>query len=234
MYEKVLFKTFYAHMPFWTVSESTKKDLVTYGLAPEDIQVIPNAIDLEPVTDVPDKENILAFIFLARLVKMKGIEDALRIIAEIKKTEPKVKLWVVGGGDPSYVSHLQKMTKDLGIEANVEFKGRVNEDEKVRLLRRAHWLLHTSMREGFGLTVLEANSQGTPVVAYDVHGLGDLIQPNMNGLLMLAQTTDPDKRMIHLPQDSEYIEMCRTALKTSRAYQWDVNIKRSIALIESL
>ncbi|MEI6327333.1 MAG: glycosyltransferase family 4 protein [Candidatus Roizmanbacteria bacterium] len=232
-YERLYF-LLYRHVAFWVDSKSTRDDLVRYGIKTSLIHVIPCAIDLEPVTGVPEKEKTLTFIFLARLVKMKGIEEALRIIAEIKKTTPEVKLWVVGGGDPDYVSHLKSMTKELGIEPNVEFKGRVDDDEKVQLLRRAHWLLHTSMREGFGLTVLEANSQGTPVIAYDVHGLKDLIQPNTNGLLMLAQTTDPDKRIIHFPQDSEYLEICQTALKASRTYQWDVNIKRSLALIESL
>ena len=165
LYERLYF-LLYRHIPFWVDSNSTKDDLVRYGIQSSLIHVIPCAIDLEPVTEVPEKEMALTFIFLARLVKMKGIEDALRIIAEVKKTTPDVKLWVVGGGDPSYVSHLQDMTKELGIEPNVEFKGRVDEVEKVTLLRRAHWLLHTSIHEGFGLTVLEANSQGTPVIAY--------------------------------------------------------------------
>lgn len=230
LYERLYF-LLYRHIPFWVDSNSTKDDLVRYGIQPSLIHVIPCAIDLEPVTEVPEKENTLTFIFLARLVKMKGIEDALRIIAEVKKTTPDVKLWVVGGGDPTYISQLQNMAKEIGIEPNVEFKGRVNEEEKVTLLRRAHWLLHTSIHEGFGLTVLEANSQGTPVIAYDVHGLKDLIQPNINGLLL---PTDSKKKILDFQRNSGYVEMCLAALKVSRTYQWSSSIKLSLTLIESL
>jgi glycosyltransferase involved in cell wall biosynthesis len=189
------------------------------------------SIDLEPVTEVPAKEKTLTFIFLARLVKMKGIEDALHIIAQVKKTTPEVKLWVVGGGDPSYVSHLQDMTKELGIEPNVEFKGRVSEDEKVRLLRRAHWLLHTSMREGFGLTVLEANSQGTPVIAYNSHGLNEVVSVGINGYLVDRDCTILD---IYLATDTEYQKLCLSSIKKSTRYSWQYATNNSLKFISNL
>lgn len=236
MYEKVLFSIFYRQVPFWTVSESTKKDLVTYGVAPDNIQVIPNAIDLETVTKVPEKEKTLTFIFLARLVKMKGIEDALRIIAEVKKTTPEVKLWVVGGGDPSYVSHLQDMTKELCIEANVEFKGRVDEDEKVRLLRRAHWLLHTSVREGFGLTALEAVTQYCPVICYDVPGLRDIIHDGVNGLVMTRNTkiTLAHRLKLYFDHPTRYTELLESTIHSVDSYDWAKICPASLHLLLSI
>jgi glycosyltransferase involved in cell wall biosynthesis len=228
LYERLYF-LLYRHIPFWVDSNSTKDDLVRYGIQPSLIHVIPCAIDLEPVTEVPEKEKTLTFIFLARLVKMKGIEDALRIIAEVKKATPEVKLWVVGGGDPSYVSHLQEMTKDLGIEPNVEFKGRVSEDEKVRLLRRAHWLLHTSMREGFGLTVLEANSQGTPVVTLKTKGLEDVLRNRLNSICCIENRLD--ELSVIRPESTQYLSLATSSIHESSRYGWQRILSLSLGYI---
>jgi len=228
LYERLYF-LLYRHVPFWVDSNSTKDDLIRYGIQPSLIHVIPCAIDLEPVTEVPEKEKALTFIFLARLVKMKGIEDALRIIAEIKKTTPDVKLWVVGGGDPSYVSHLQDMTKELGIEPNVEFKGRVDEEAKVALLRRAHWLLHTSMREGFGLTVLEANSQGTPVVTLKTKGLEDVLQNGLNSIRCIENRLDELADI--LPKSAQYQSLAASSIRESSEYSWQRILSHSLYYI---
>jgi glycosyltransferase involved in cell wall biosynthesis len=228
LYERLYF-LLYRHIPFWVDSNSTKDDLIRYRILPSLIHVIPCAIDLEPVTKVPEKEEVLTFIFLARLVKMKGIEEALRIVTEVKKNEPKVKLWVVGGGDPSYVSHLQKMTKDLGIEANVEFKGRVSEDEKVHLLRRAHWLLHTSMREGFGLTVLEANSQGTPVVTLKTKGLEDVLRNRLNSIRCIENRLD--ELFVIVPESAQYQSLATSSILESSRYGWQRILSLSLDYI---
>lgn len=232
LYERLYF-LLYRHIPFWVDSNSTRDDIVRYGIESSLVHVIPCAIDLEPVTEVPKKENILTFIFLARLVKMKGVEDALRIIAEVKKATPHVKLWVVGGGDPNYVSHLQDMTKDLDIEPNVEFKGRVNEEGKVRLLRRAHWLLHTSIHEGFGLVVVEANSQGAPVFAFDSPGLKDIIIDGMNGYLFKGGNNAlfAENIMRLIESNSIYENMSENSIKYSRKFEWKAIADTSIRLI---
>ena len=227
LYERLYF-LLYRHIPFWVDSNSTKDDLVRYGIQPSLIHVIPCAIDLEPVAEVPEKEKTLTFIFLARLVKMKGIEDALRIIAEVKKTNPDVKLWVVGSGDSAYVSHLQNMVNELGVETNVEFKGRVDEEEKVALLRRAHWLLHTSIHEGFGLTVLEANSQGTPVAAYNSQGLNEVISVGINGHLISKSKMNTND---YNCQDMRYHSICISSIEKSSRYSWQSIIATSINLI---
>lgn len=235
LYER-LYLLLYRHISFWVDSNSTRDDLVRYGIRSSLVHVIPCAIDLEPVTEVPEKEKTLTLIFLARLVKMKGIEDALRIITEVKKTVPEVRLWIVGGGDPNYVSYLKNMVSKLGIKQNVEFKGRVDDEEKVRLLRRAHWLLHTSVREGFGLTVLEANSQGTPVIAFDQSGLNEIVQDGVNGFL-IDNMTSTRKQVINLlahckTNIKNYRAIARTSIDFSGQFYWAYSTIQSLSLFK--
>jgi glycosyltransferase involved in cell wall biosynthesis len=64
----------------------------------------------------------------------------------------------------------------------VQFLGRISESEKIERIARAHVLILTSVREGWGLVVTEAAAVGTPVIAYDVAGLRDSVQAS-NGVL---------------------------------------------------
>src|SRR5204863_3055881 len=59
--------------------------------------------------------------------------------------------------------------------AGVEFVGRVSQDRKYELMARAHAIVATSVREGWGLIVSEAAALGTPAITYDVAGLRDSV-----------------------------------------------------------
>lgn len=229
IYEKVYF-LFYRGIRFWTVSNSTKRDLAKYRILKEQITVIPNAIDLAPVKEVPTKEKTLTLVFLGRLVKMKGLEDALKIVTEIRKIIPEVKLWVLGKGEPKYTATLKQISSDLGISSNIEWKGWVSEDEKRTYLRRSHYLLHTSIREGFGLTVLEANSQGTPAIARDIPGLHDIVHDKSNGLL-LDDLSVNDFLSKYDIKSRNYVELCESSLNSSLQFTWEQVLKNGLSIV---
>ena len=64
---------------------------------------------------------------------------------------------------------------------DIEVLGRVSSDQKAELMQKSHALLVTSVKEGWGLVVTEANSQGTPAVVYDVDGLRDSVKNDATG-----------------------------------------------------
>ncbi len=229
LYEKLYF-WFYKRLPFWVDSNSTKNDLIRYGMVENFITIIPCAIDITPLTEVPVKEKTLTFIFLGRIVKMKGIEEALKIVAEIKKTIPEVRLWVLGQGEPRYIESLRQLAFQSGISSNVDWKGWVSEYDKLVFLRQAHWLLHTSVREGFGLTVLEANSQGTPVLTYNVAGLNDLVVQGVNGYFMQNQS---DIVRFLLPHDKRYHSLCQSSLEHADKYCWKSIIPNTLSFVNN-
>jgi glycosyltransferase involved in cell wall biosynthesis len=233
IYEKAYF-FFYRGIRFWTVSDSTKRDLTKFGILKKQITIIPNAIDLEPVRKVPTKEKTLTLVLLGRLVKMKGVEDALRIVAEIIKTFPEVQLWVLGQGEPEFINLLKHLTTDLGISSSVDWKGWVSEDEKMSYLRRSHYLLHTSIREGFGLTVLEANSQGTPIIAYDTPGINELVEHGKNGFLLKRKTMLKDVIQNFEVNNPQYITYCRNSVTKASMFSWLHGVTQSLKLIEEV
>jgi glycosyltransferase involved in cell wall biosynthesis len=81
-------------------------------------------------------------------------------------------------------ARLQKLTRKLGLQDKVEFRGFQPWDELVASLHKCHVFLNPSPKEGWGLTVVEANQCGLPVVASDRPGLKDSVRDGVTGALV--------------------------------------------------
>lgn len=157
----------YSAVPVVAVSESTRQSLETYGL--QRVCVVPEGWDSQHVPDARNaKEAEPTIIFVGRLSPNKRPEHVLRMFETVSKSVPSAKLWIVGDGP------LRKSLERRAPE-RVTFCGRVSEHEKLARMQRAHVLVATSVREGWGLVVTEAAAMGTPTIAYDVPGLRDSV-----------------------------------------------------------
>lgn len=223
----------YKSMPFWVDAESTVEELVSYGIKRENITAIPCPINNPVVSKVPQKEKVPTFIFVSRLVKMKGIENAMKAFALILNEMPQAVLWIVGTGETHYVNKLRKLAKDLSIYRQIIFYGHVSNEEKLELMGRSHLLLHASVKEGWGLVVLEAASQGTPSVVYNVSGLRDIINKYKTGVILDKNTPDQlAKELIKLYSDKrQYLELQSNGLKNVGKLKWNDSTKQSIDLL---
>lgn len=202
LWEKVMF-WFYRHNRFWTISESTKKDLVRFGIPSEQIAVLPMGFDAVKLTRPLKKAQEPTALFVGRLAEMKGIRDAIEAIAQVNGSqERKWKLRIIGRGDETYEQELKNLIHKLEIEKYVEMLGFVQEKEKFEEMAKAWILLVPSSREGWGMIVPEANSVGTPAIGYDVAGLRDvlvryakenkIVAPSVQGLVQaISQIKNP-------------------------------------------
>ncbi|MFC1575483.1 glycosyltransferase family 4 protein [Gemmatimonadota bacterium] len=166
------------------VSESTAQDLGRRGLKGSTIAVVPNGVDLEHYAPLPgDVEDPRpTLLYLGRLKKYKRVDLILRAAAFLRDGGLAVKLLIAGKGD--HERELRALGVRLGLEGIVEFLGYVEEEEKVRLLRRSWIHVLTSPKEGWGIVNLEAAACGTPTVASDSPGLRDSVRNGETGLLV--------------------------------------------------
>lgn len=88
---------------------------------------------------------------------------------------------IIGDGDDK--ERLIAITKKLNLTTSVTFTGFVSENEKVNWLNKINIAINTSAKEGWGLTVTEANACGTTTVSSNVEGLRDAVIDNETGLL---------------------------------------------------
>ncbi len=167
----------YRTIPMVTVSRSSLEAVTTYGL--KLVTALPQGYDA-PVNYAESslKEVNPTVIFIGRLESHKRPIDALRAYEQVRASIPEAKLWIIGRG--SQQDHLRAIAPE-----GVCFWGRVTEYQKTELISRAHVLVSTSVREGWGLTVTEAALLGTPAITYDAPGLRDSVSAS-NGI-----TVDP-------------------------------------------
>jgi glycosyltransferase involved in cell wall biosynthesis len=163
-----------------TLSESSKDSLEDYGLA----RVVIVPVGFRSAGEPPDvpRETRPTIAFVGRLSANKRPDEAVQAFALLRETMPTAVLWVIGTGP---------MEDELRMSApeGVQFLGRISESEKIERIARAHVLIMTSVREGWGLVVTEAAAVGTPVIAYDVAGLRDSVQAS-NGVLSAPDPKD--------------------------------------------
>lgn len=165
----------YTDVPVLTLSASSKTSLESYGL--RRVGVVPVGVHRMDRPAV-SKESLPTLITVGRLAKNKRPADALRAHNLLRRRLPDAQLWVVGDG-PERAA----LVRSAG--PGVVFHGQVTEAKKIDLMARAHLLLATSRREGWGLVVDEAAAVGTQTIGYDVPGLRDSI-PAAGGILSHA------------------------------------------------
>src|SRR5206468_10971314 len=126
-----------------------------------------------PLAELADKplSKPLRLIAVSRLAANKRIDHAVRVARLLNDRNLETHLTVVGTGECE--GQLKDLAGQLGISKCVTFTGLLGEAEKSARLAQAHLLIHASIREGWGLNVLEANAMGTPAVVYPVGGLVD-------------------------------------------------------------
>jgi glycosyltransferase involved in cell wall biosynthesis len=210
-----------------TVSESSKMDLEKIGF--KNVKVIPMGVSIAPLNSIPPKEKDPTVVFIGRLKKHKLPDHAIKAFSILKKDLPSAKLWVIGNG---YM--LDRLKKS--IPKGVSFFGHVENSVKYNLLSRAHIVLIPSIREGWGLIVIEANAMGTPVAAYNVNGLRDSVVDGENGILIGEKSPESlAKNVLKLLNDKELLyKLSKLALEHSRHFSWENTTDFFISEIDNL
>lgn len=233
VFEPLIFRL-YTNVPFMTVSDSTKKDLMNWGVPERNITVIHNGVNIPEVEY--KKERVKTITYLGALTKDKGIETALLTFSIIQgKSNLNYQFWIIGRGEQKYVETLRKKADKLGIR-NLKMWGFVNDAKKFELLAKSYVLINTSIREGWGLVVIEAAGVGTPTVSFDVPGLRDSIINGETGILIKDMTAESlTKNLIGLLENNKMLEtMSKNALSWSKKFSWDKSTTLSLNLIKEV
>jgi glycosyltransferase involved in cell wall biosynthesis len=223
----------YRNVPFWTPSDSTKIDLQAHGI--RDVSVIPNGSDTVPLAFLEEKPLTipLHLICVSRMAPNKRVEHAIQAVKVLTDRKIDVRLKIVGGGESK--SGLEQLTKTLGLEEKVRFTGSLAEDAKNAELRQAHFLIHTSLREGWGLNVIEANAMGTPAAVYPVGGLVDSTVPGKTGLVTKVETPESlaDALTEIVKDPGVYTRYRINAWERSKTFSWPKILPQMAAWLET-
>ena len=208
---------------FNVISESTADDIAARGIPREHLSIIHCGIDrgvYYPEATVSKYER-LTILYLGRIKKYKSIQHVILALKKVRATLPGVRLMVVGTGD--YLESLKKLARSLDLSDAVEFPGFVSRQEKVERMRRAHVAVLPSLKEGWGLTNIEANACGTTVVAARTPGLRDSVKEGVSGFLYeYGDVDDLAGKLLAILQDSGVRQRLEAGgLEWADRFNWD-------------
>lgn len=208
-----------------TISDSTRADLERLGFT--DVTVVPPGRDEPPELGEVAKEPIPTFLFVGRLAANKRPAHAVEAFQNVRQALPDARLWIVGQGPEE-----QALAQTLPEGATM--LGRLSRAGLYERMARAHCLLFPSVREGWGLVVIEANSVGTPAVGYDVPGIRDSIRDGETGLLAEAgvPTALAAKATRLVADPARYEAMRQGAIRWAGRFSWDLTASELLAVVQ--
>ena len=181
----------YRDVPVVTISASSHQSLKDYGLRRVAV-IAPGVGDLAHRDARIVREDAPTVVFVGRLAPNKRPDDAIEAVRILRRELPDTQMWVIGSG------RLEAELRERHIPG-IWFLGRVSEETKNERLARAHAIVATSVREGWGLVITEAAAVGTPAIAYDVPGLRDSVTASGGILVEPTPQALADALAEHLP-----------------------------------
>lgn len=185
-----------------TLSSSSKAEMLDIGFQDDRVEVVPPGIDSRFSPGGSRSAHPLV-VGVGRLVPVKRFDRLIRATVEARRTVPDIELVLVGTGPDR--TELEALVAALDADEYVRFAGRVSDDELVDLYRQAWMVAASSVREGWGMTLTEAASCGTPAVASRIPGHVDALAEGVSGLLadddhelvahLVAVATDHELRL---------------------------------------
>lgn len=220
-------------IPFLVNSPSTLEDFASGGISRDALTIAYLAVDhdLFRPTGVPKSPTPMIGCF-GRLKRYKSIDVLLRALPSVVAKIPALQVVIVGEGDDR--PRLEQITRELGLGGTVRFTGFVSAETKVVLLQQMWWKVATSVKEGWGLTVTEANACGTPVIASDVPGLRDAVRDGETGVLFpYGDSGFLSAKLLELLENAGDRErMSRNALKYAATFTWDRAAATTLDVLE--
>jgi glycosyltransferase involved in cell wall biosynthesis len=222
----------YRNVHFWTACESTRDCLAADGV--KNISIIRYGVHTHALPTLPEKPLTmpLCLIVVSRLAPNKRIDHAIETLRALLNKSIDATLTIVGTGDEE--ARLKTLAATLP-QNSVRFTGPLPETEKDALLRDAHFLLHNSQREGWGLNVIEANAMGTPAAVYPVAGLKESTLDNRTGLVSANETPEAlAERLLEMIGKNDFYERLRQqAWERSKRFHWSVILPQACDWLEA-
>lgn len=198
------------------------------SLTGDPVELVPNGIDLDAIRAVPPADEHIDVLYAGRLIPEKNVALLVRSIARLAEENPDIRCRIVGEGPEE--ARLTRLVSTLGLQEQVEVSGFLPTVEDVYgVMKAADVFALPSRREGFGITVLEAQACETPVVTVraPMNAAADLVEDGVTGVVA-ASTPETFAAAL----DEARGLSGRACVDAAAAYDWDVVAEQTLASYE--
>ena len=209
-----------------SVSKFTRDEIINRldSINTNHVKFLPNGVDTNRFFPIEADESFLEkynipigsdlILTLARIIKRKAHDDVIRAMPDILSAFPQAHYAIAGPHrkkDP-YLYFLKQLVKDLSLEKHVTFIDFIPDEDLKKIysvskvyVMASRTLHETGDSEGFGITFLEANACGCPVIGSYEGGIPDAVENEINGLLVPSDSpNDISKAIKKLFSNEDY------------------------------
>ena len=149
---------------------------------------VENGVDTEALApaNTDNAENCKNYIFLGRLVKVKGTYDLVEAMETAVKEVPDMKLYFAGDGE---MEQLEALVAEKNLQSNIEFVGWIDTPRKLELLKQCATVVLPSYHEGLPMAILEGMACGKAIISTPVGAIPEVVKPE-NGILVTPGDVD--------------------------------------------
>jgi len=209
----------YRRQPYITVSQSSKHDLIGLGIEANRIAVVCNGVDVPPPSAVGPKSPTPRICVLGRIVAHKQFEHALQVLARLGPSLPELRLDVIGAGQ--WAAELRDAAQRLGVTDRVAFHGHVSDSERARLLDASWLMLVPSIKEGWGIAIMEAAARSVPALGYTfAGGVTESIVHGETGVLVTDLEELVNQCRALLEDTEARLAMGKQARERAQSFDW--------------
>ncbi|MGC9515963.1 glycosyltransferase family 4 protein [Methanocrinis sp.] len=203
------------------VSERVRLDLLSMGVESERMVVVPNGVDLEKIDSVGARDPAYDLVYAGRLSAHKRVDLLIEAVGLLKEEIPEIRCAIIGDGPE--MEDLGGLVRGLKVEDNVDFLGFLDTDEEVIAgVKSSRIFVLPSTREGFGISLLEANACGLPVVTVrsEMNAASDLVEDGLNGMVVDLSPEAVAGAILDLLKEEKHIGLSEPSRKVAERYDW--------------
>jgi glycosyltransferase involved in cell wall biosynthesis len=235
-----------------SVSRMYKEAVVIFCKTRETLAILPPTcrdksrvqmeIGLDPhriLHEVPIPVAHADFLYVGRLLHLKGLHLALKAFSKLRKDQPDATLTIIGTGPAE--AWLKNLSATLGLGNSVRWLGWISHEKIWAHYRNYTAFVFPSLHDSSGNVILEALSQALPVICLDTGGPGAILQPscgirvpveNRNAAAVVDDLAAAMRTLANNPELRA--QMGRQALEVARASTWRKIVFNAYAEIEGL
>ncbi|MEZ4854630.1 glycosyltransferase family 4 protein [Flavobacterium sp.] len=198
------------------------------------IDVINNGIEINTIAEKRTISNEINLVTVGNVTYRKGQQNVIKALPLLKEYFPSIHYHCIG--IPTEKSDFLELAKELNVEHNVTFHGKLEDDDKMQLLREGTIFIMLSDIvkndfEGFGIAILEANSVGLPAIGSNNSGIVDAINNHFSGFLVNPHNKEEILKAVHSILN-DYANFSENAISWAYQFDWKKVIEKYVKIIE--
>lgn len=210
-----------------TVSETSKRQMLAARLTKRPIEVIGNATDIAPTVPSGARNDSRFLVYMGSFIDYKNVEFLIRAVGLL----PDHTLVLLSRISPARRTHFEELATTHS--SSIRFENGVTPADYASWLGRAHALVSASKDEGFGIPIIEAMSQGLPVILSDIeifHEVGS------DAALYFDPTKEKEFRrsVLELQDPEVWKQQSLNAIRQAANYSWQGSSRKLLDALNRL